>query len=178
MIFKDLFLKFYFCFSFVKVAEISPSTSILGQRDPKMAQEISRGSPQTTDGGVGSGGSKGTPERKTRRPSGKAAGKETSKKGSHMKDSAHARQPERVDKLGNMSPNPSSSTQFVQSKEMQPSGNMDRSSTKSCGTLTTPTSNLPDLNTSASSSAIFQQPFTDSQQVQLRAQIFVYGSLM
>ncbi|XP_009400640.2 uncharacterized protein LOC103984704 isoform X2 [Musa acuminata AAA Group] len=39
------------------------------------------------------------------------------------------------------------------------------------------TSNLPDLNTSAPS-AQFHQPFTDLQQVQLRAQIFVYGSLI
>ncbi|CAL9086665.1 unnamed protein product, partial [Musa textilis] len=38
------------------------------------------------------------------------------------------------------------------------------------------TSNLPDLNTSAPTQ--FHQPFTDLQQVQLRAQIFVYGSLI
>lgn len=37
---------------------------------------------------------------------------------------------------------------------------------------------LPDLNTSVSSAALIHQPFTDFQQVQLRAQIFVYGSLM
>lgn len=36
-------------------------------------------------------------------------------------------------------------------------------------------SSLPDLN---SSSITFHQPFTDIQQVQLRAQIFVYGSLI
>lgn len=35
-----------------------------------------------------------------------------------------------------------------------------------------------DSNTSVSSMALFNQPFTDLQQVQLRAQIFVYGSLM
>ena len=40
------------------------------------------------------------------------------------------------------------------------------------------TSSLPDLNSSASPSVMFQQPFTDLQQVQLRAQIFVYGALM
>lgn len=34
---------------------------------------------------------------------------------------------------------------------------------------------IPDLNNSTS---VFQQPFTDNQQVQLRAQILVYGSLM
>ncbi|WOL07581.1 hypothetical protein Cni_G16325 [Canna indica] len=37
--------------------------------------------------------------------------------------------------------------------------------------------NLPDLNTSATG-ALFHKPFTDIQQVQLRAQIFVYGSLI
>ena len=40
-------------------------------------------------------------------------------------------------------------------------------------------SSLPDLNaTVVPASVLFQQPFTDSQQVQLRAQILVYGSLM
>uniref|UniRef100_F6I1M2 Uncharacterized protein n=1 Tax=Vitis vinifera TaxID=29760 RepID=F6I1M2_VITVI len=167
----------FFGLSFLKIVEGSPSTSVLGQMDPKMAQEISRGSPRAS-GGITSGSSKGT-EHKTKRASGKATGKETAKKGSNVKDTAHARQPpERVDKSGNLSPSPSGTTQYVQSKEMQHTGNMERISTKSCGTLTTPTSNLPDLNTSASPSAIFQQPFTDLQQVQLRAQIFVYGSLM
>lgn len=38
---------------------------------------------------------------------------------------------------------------------------------------------LPDLNaTVVPASVLFQQPFTDSQQVQLRAQILVYGSLI
>ncbi|MQM13849.1 hypothetical protein Taro_046776, partial [Colocasia esculenta] len=37
------------------------------------------------------------------------------------------------------------------------------------------TSKLPDLNTGTT---LFHQPFTDLQQVQLRAQIFVYGSLI
>lgn len=40
-------------------------------------------------------------------------------------------------------------------------------------------STLPDLNaTVVPASVLFQQPFTDSQQVQLRAQILVYGSLI
>ncbi|XP_020585197.1 uncharacterized protein LOC110027910 isoform X2 [Phalaenopsis equestris] len=39
------------------------------------------------------------------------------------------------------------------------------------------TSVIPDLN-SSSSSTLFHQPFTDPQQVQLRAQIFVYGALI
>ncbi|KAJ6813983.1 uncharacterized protein M6B38_139605 [Iris pallida] len=40
------------------------------------------------------------------------------------------------------------------------------------------TSGLPDLNSSVASTTLFYQPFTDIQQVQLRAQIFVYGSLI
>ncbi|KAK1261927.1 hypothetical protein QJS04_geneDACA018458 [Acorus gramineus] len=37
---------------------------------------------------------------------------------------------------------------------------------------------LPDLNSSFSVATLFHQPFTDLQQVQLRAQIIVYGSLI
>ncbi|KAJ0251259.1 G2484-1 protein [Hirschfeldia incana] len=40
-----------------------------------------------------------------------------------------------------------------------------------------PTASLPDLN-SSSLSNVLRRPFTDSQQVQLRAQIFVYGGLI
>ncbi|KAJ6851375.1 uncharacterized protein M6B38_258700 [Iris pallida] len=40
------------------------------------------------------------------------------------------------------------------------------------------TSGLPDLNSSVAATTLFYQPFTDLQQVQLRAQIFVYGSLI
>ncbi|KAK1303825.1 hypothetical protein QJS10_CPB11g00329 [Acorus calamus] len=39
-------------------------------------------------------------------------------------------------------------------------------------------STLPDLNSSFSAATLFRQPFTDLQQVQLRAQIIVYGSLI
>lgn len=39
-------------------------------------------------------------------------------------------------------------------------------------------SGLPDLSASASSTQLAHQPFTDLQHVQLRAQIFAYGSLM
>lgn len=47
---------------------------------------------------------------------------------------------------------------------------------KSSSSLVGQTSSIPDLNSSSSTS--FQQSFTDLQQVQLRAQIFVYGALM
>ncbi|XP_057828470.2 uncharacterized protein LOC131039690 isoform X2 [Cryptomeria japonica] len=52
-------------------------------------------------------------------------------------------------------------------------------STQSTSSSAMQTSTLPDLNaTVAPTSVLFQQPFTDSQQVQLRAQILVYGSLI
>ncbi|XP_020587292.1 LOW QUALITY PROTEIN: uncharacterized protein LOC110029371 [Phalaenopsis equestris] len=46
---------------------------------------------------------------------------------------------------------------------------------KTSSSLVGQTSSIPDLN---SSSTLFQQSFTDLQQVQLRAQIFVYGALI
>lgn len=55
--------------------------------------------------------------------------------------------------------------------------NAERSGVNSSGALTIPMSNIPDLNTSVTP-AYLQQPFTDTQQVQLRAQILVHGSLM
>lgn len=53
---------------------------------------------------------------------------------------------------------------------------IDCSTIKISSSLVGQTSGIPDLN--SSSSTLFQQSFTDLQQVQLRAQIFVYGALM
>ncbi|KAK9274656.1 hypothetical protein L1049_021907 [Liquidambar formosana] len=159
------------------IVEGSPSVSGLGQMDSKVAQQIGRGSPRVSDGQAVIGGSRGTPERKTRRASGKATGRESAKKG-NMKEATPARQSERVDKSCIVSPSPPSSCQLVQSEEMQHSGHVERNNRKPSNVFTTPSSSLPDLNTSASLPAVFQQPFTDLQQVQLRAQIFVYGSLI
>lgn len=53
----------------------------------------------------------------------------------------------------------------------------DSNRTKSSGSTVVHSSSLPDLN-SSSATTLFHQPFTDMQQVQLRAQIFVYGSLI
>ncbi|XP_008796111.2 uncharacterized protein LOC103711651 isoform X2 [Phoenix dactylifera] len=66
----------------------------------------------------------------------------------------------------------------MQLEEMRQIPNVEGSSMKASCSLTVQTSILPDLNTSVSSAALFHQPFTDLQQVQLRAQIFVYGSLI
>ncbi|KAA8522217.1 hypothetical protein F0562_012890 [Nyssa sinensis] len=160
------------------VVVASPSTSGMGQMDPKTVPEISRGSPRAPHGENSHVGSKGTPERKTRRVSGKATGKENAKRGNHVKESTSARQTERGDKPFNVSMSPSGIGQLVQFEGLKPHGNVERSGTKPCGFITIPTSNLPDLNTSTPPTALFQQPFTDLQQMQLRAQIFVYGSLI
>ncbi|XP_020094162.1 uncharacterized protein LOC109714130 isoform X2 [Ananas comosus] len=64
------------------------------------------------------------------------------------------------------------------SKEKQQHPTTESSRIKASSSPVGETSSLPDLNTSISSAALTHQPFTDSQQVQLRAQIFVYGSLI
>lgn len=50
----------------LKIVEGFPSTPAVVQMDPKMVLELSRGSSQAPDGETASGGSKSTPERKTR----------------------------------------------------------------------------------------------------------------
>nr|GMC87284.1 uncharacterized protein LOC109147069 isoform X2 [Ipomoea batatas] len=109
--------------------------------------------PQVSDQITPSRGSKAGSERKTRGGSSKTGRKST--KGNQLKETP-VKVIERRDK----------------SRVARES-----SGTKTSGVVSTPTSNLPDLNTSTQS-VLFQQPFTDLQQVQLRAQIFVYGSLI
>lgn len=163
---------------FMKVVEGMPSNSILGQVDPKIAQNISQANPQVSDAEIARGRSKGTAERKARRSSAKAAGKDSAKKGINVKETTSVRQSERGDKSNNVSPSPSGIFHLVQSNEMQHYGNVEGNSNKPYFVLAASTSSLPDLNSSASPTTVFQQPFTDFQQVQLRAQIFVYGALM
>lgn len=112
-----------------------------------------------------SGGPKGPSERKARRGSSKS-GKGSANKGNQVKDTPPLRQTENWDKSSKFS-SPGAGQVMTFDSIM-----------KTRGPVSVPASSLPDLNTSASSSAFFQQPFTDLQQVQLRAQIFVYGSLM
>ncbi|KAJ6704099.1 hypothetical protein OIU85_029964 [Salix viminalis] len=157
------------------IVDASPSASGLVQIDPKIAQDPSHGSPKGCDVAVRTG-SKGTSERKTRRSSGKALGKESARKGNPTKETASVRL-EKGEKMSNVSPGPSGISQHVQLNEMQCYGHVD-SSTMKPFVLASSTSNLPDLNSSVSPSLMFHQPFTDMQQVQLRAQIFVYGALI
>uniref|UniRef100_A0A2P2M6Y4 G2484-1 protein n=1 Tax=Rhizophora mucronata TaxID=61149 RepID=A0A2P2M6Y4_RHIMU len=154
----------------------SPSTSGLGQLETKVAQELSHGSQKVTDGAIANSGSNSNTERKSRRSSGKATVKASSKRRNPVKETASVRL-ERGGKMTNVSLSPPGIFRPVQLNEMQCFGHVNSSAVKPL-VLAASTSSLPDLNFSASSSAMFQQPFTDLQQVQLRAQIFVYGALI
>ncbi|XP_021682092.2 uncharacterized protein LOC110666046 isoform X3 [Hevea brasiliensis] len=158
------------------IVDGSTSTSGLGQLDPKIAQDLSRGSSKVSDVAIARGASKGSSERKTRRASGKSTAKETAKKGNPVKVASSMRS-DRGDKITNVSLSTSGVSQLVQSNEMQRYGHLDSCNVKPF-VLAPSTSGLPDLNSSVSLAAVFQQPFTDLQQVQLRAQIFVYGALI
>ncbi|KAE9613141.1 putative Agenet-like domain-containing protein [Lupinus albus] len=158
--------------------EGTPSTSGPGPRKNISAGNISLGSPQISYREVTPFVSKATPERKTRRASNKTSGKESSRKGSRAKDTTPPNQSKRVDKSTNLSLSPSPGFQMVQSNDVQQYGHIDSNSSKPFVLVSAPTSSIPDLNTSASPPVLFHQPFMDLQQVQLRAQIFVYGALI
>ncbi|KAD4385024.1 hypothetical protein E3N88_25192 [Mikania micrantha] len=128
------------------------------QMDLKKSDEVSV-RPQNPSGLTSQVGVKGKSERKPRR---KSAGKENT-----MKGTAPARDSVR----GQISPVlliPPSMAQVTRSEE-----DKSHEIVTKPGVLSSP--KIPDLNNSTS---IFQQPFTDNQQVQLRAQILVYGSLI
>nr|XP_048319727.1 uncharacterized protein LOC107430264 isoform X3 [Ziziphus jujuba var. spinosa] len=160
-----------------KTAAEPSSNPVLGQSDAKIAQDVAQASVRVSDAEIVRGRTKGTPERKTRRSSAKTTGKDSTKKGTLVKDTTPSR-PSDKEKMSNVSLSQSGMFQLMQSNEMPHYGHVESTNTKSYFLLSAATSNLPDLNTSASPSVVFQQPFTDMQQVQLRAQIFVYGALI
>ncbi|XP_038903706.1 uncharacterized protein LOC120090225 isoform X3 [Benincasa hispida] len=153
------------------VVEGPQSSSGLSKLDIKSAEEISHSSPHVSEAKVARARSKGTPERKPRRAA-KGLGKESSTKGSHTKKS------EKVEKSNSTTINNPGIFQLAQSNEMQHHGHVESSGAKPFVFIGASTTSIPDLNNSASPSPMFQQPFTDLQQVQLRAQIFVYGALI
>ncbi|XP_024004722.1 uncharacterized protein LOC18029435 isoform X2 [Eutrema salsugineum] len=118
--------------------------------------------------------SKTKPERKPRRTS-KSAGKETSRKGNSVKGATPFQHFQSGSKINAVNQSSACSTHITQSAEKQQS--LQTPALNAFGTLSAPMSSLPDLNSSALSS-ILRRPFTDLQQVQLRAQIFVYGALI
>ena len=152
--------------------EAPQSSSGPSKLDIKSARDISHSSPHVSEVKVARSRSKGTPERKPRRASAKGLGKESSTKGSQTKKS------EKVEKSNSTAISNPGIFQLAQSNEMQQHGHVESSGAKPAVFIGASTSSLPDLNNSASPSPMFQQPFTDLQQVQLRAQIFVYGALM
>ncbi|GFP81766.1 hypothetical protein PHJA_000319900 [Phtheirospermum japonicum] len=139
----------------------SPSTCS-SQTDPVEVKEVSHVSSLTSP----SGGARGSSERKPRRSTSRS-GKASATKGNQVKEKTPLRQTVKWEKSSQFL-SPLGAGQLVTFE----------SAVKPRGSVSTPTSSLPDLNTSAPSSAFFQQPFTDLQQLQLRAQIFVYGSLI
>ncbi|CAL0331156.1 unnamed protein product [Lupinus luteus] len=160
------------------VLDESPLASGLGTAKTKIAGNIPHGSPPISDGDVTHSVSKGTPERKTRRVSNKTPGMESSRKRRQAKEKPLARQSEKGGGSTSVSLSPPPGFQRIHSNEVQQYGNSDSKSAKPFAVLNASTSGLPDLNSSASLPVLFQQPFTDIQQIQLRAQIFVYGALI
>ncbi|KAA3469084.1 pheromone-processing carboxypeptidase kex1 [Gossypium australe] len=158
------------------------STASLSKVGTKAAQEVSHANLQASEsenvrgrskGTTEGSGSKGTSDRRARRVGGKSAGKEATKKGIAAKEMTPASRSKRSASLSS-----AGIGQLIQSNEVTHSEHMEGATMKPFGVLSTSVSSLPDLNASASSSAVFHQPFTDLQQVQLRAQIFVYGALI
>ncbi|KAJ4953964.1 hypothetical protein NE237_030796 [Protea cynaroides] len=156
----------------------SPTSSGLSQMNSKMVQEKSHVTPQASDRENVRGGSKGTAEHKTRRSSSKVTDNGTAKEGRSPRETPPVKQiKDRGGAPCNISPGSVKVTSLViQADEVHTNSYVEGSARKVCSAATVQTSSLPDLNGSAS--AMFQQPFTDLQQVQLRAQIFVYGSLI
>ncbi|XWS49115.1 hypothetical protein CRYUN_Cryun13aG0136100 [Craigia yunnanensis] len=132
------------------VVEGTPSASGLSKMGVKAAQEVSHANLQASERGNVRGGSKRTSECKTRRSGGKSTGKEAAKKGIAAKETTPARQSESSDRPSNVPLSSAGIGQIMQSNEVQHYRHME----------------------------VFHQPFTDLQQVQLRAQIFVYGALI
>ncbi|XP_076941187.1 uncharacterized protein LOC143610660 [Bidens hawaiensis] len=117
----------------------------------------------------GSGTNAATKERKRRR---KSVAKESADKGKET-TTTRSRRVEKASPLLVTTPQPTSPAaagQVIQFQESGPKEKVECSVTKPA-----PISNLQDLNNSTS---IFHQPFTNNQQVQLRAQILLYGSLI
>ncbi|XP_038688245.1 platelet binding protein GspB isoform X1 [Tripterygium wilfordii] len=160
------------------IVEGSPSTSAKVQSDPRFTQDVPQVNLKVPDVEVVHGGSKGTP-RRTRRASGKTTAKENARKGNLSKETTAVRQSEMGEKVSNASVTSSGIRQLAQSNEIQRYGHVHSSSSGiKPFAITTSASGLLDWSSSTSASVVLHQPFTDLQQVQLRAQIFVYGALI
>ncbi|CAH8387416.1 unnamed protein product [Eruca vesicaria subsp. sativa] len=151
--------------------------------DPRKAGEISKaspvspivvGSPSTSLEKTAAKSSKTKSERKPRRTP-KSVGKETSRKGNCVKGVTPVQHFQSAGNAIAIIQSSASSIQITQSTKKHQS--LQTPVLNSFGTLSAPTASLPDLN-SSTLSRILHRPFTDLQQVQLRAQIIVYGGLI
>ncbi|XP_033132739.1 mucin-17 isoform X4 [Brassica rapa] len=149
-----------------KAVEISETTLV----SPMVVGSLSKSSLEKT-------AAKSSKTKSERKPRGtpKSAGKETSRKGNSVKGAAPFQHFQSAGKANAVNQSSGSSIQITHSTEKQQS--LQTPVLNSFGTLSAPTTSLPEMNSTAPSS-IFRRPFTDSQQVQLRAQIFVYGGLI
>ncbi|KAG7542519.1 Agenet domain plant type [Arabidopsis thaliana x Arabidopsis arenosa] len=156
----------------LKAGEISKAVNF---SQATLVSPIVVGSPSTSSlEKTAAKSSKTKSERKPRRTS-KSVGRETSRKGTSVKGATPFQQFQSGGKTNAVNQSSACPIQITQSTEKQQS--LQSPALKAFGTLSTPTASLPDLN-SAVLSSILRRPFTDLQQVQLRAQIFVYGALI
>ncbi|PIA50262.1 hypothetical protein AQUCO_01300777v1 [Aquilegia coerulea] len=159
----------------------SPAPSFVKQVDAKELQKSSRESRPRASGVKNVRRSyKSNAEDKTQSLSGKAADKENAKGVKGLIESI-SKKNTKAGSNNSISASPTSPgtmAQVLQRGKVRSLGFTEGSSTKSCVVTTVQTSNVPDLNSSVSPYSLFQQPFTAFQQVQLRAQIFVYGSII
>ncbi|XP_077236514.1 protein SWOLLEN 1-like isoform X2 [Tasmannia lanceolata] len=165
---------------FPKSEERTPRVSAFCQTDPGILRGDSHGSHQISDEQELNGDAKASGEHNLTSVSGTATEKDIATKGKHCKETSGPKLT--IEKDGNLCRGSRNSlgttSRAVQAEEMRQYTYFEGSSTQPCGVPSVQTSVLPDLNASAPSSTLFHQPFTDLQQVQLRSQIFVYGSLI
>ncbi|GMH28906.1 hypothetical protein Nepgr_030749 [Nepenthes gracilis] len=160
------------------IVEMSKSSLVEeGSTTSSLGNMASYKSPRGSDSEMTSG----TAGCKVRRASHKGPSKGKTKKVNHVKESTFEKSSGKEDESSNVSLYPFGIIPRVEFAKLQPYRSIEQNNTKISGFVTLP--NLPDLNSSTlnnsvRSSSVFEQPFTDMQQIQLRAQIFVYGSLI
>ncbi|XP_077245028.1 protein SWOLLEN 1-like isoform X2 [Tasmannia lanceolata] len=155
--------------------ERTPKMSILCKNDPGMLQEASHGSHQMLNEEELNGGGKAGGEDKLVVMSGTVTEMVIAKEMIPSKETSVAKKT--AEKDGDLCSTLDNSVETT-NRAMQAEELPQYSGTKGCGVPAVKTSCLPDLNTSAPPTTLFHPHFTDLQQVQLRAQIFVYGSLI
>ncbi|XXG43063.1 hypothetical protein AAC387_Pa01g3184 [Persea americana] len=151
------------------------ATSGLGNAPSENVQGASCGSHQISDVQKTHSSSKATNENRTKSVSGTATEKKTGTHEKASKRSSHQKKTKDSSPFNALT-NLAGTSKSMPVEELRHYSCIEGSSLKSSCVPAAPASNLPDLNSSALT--ISHQPFTDLQQFQLRAQIFVYGSLI